>query len=308
MTRFTNPFALISGASFALLVTTPIQAQILADEALMRGEKGHFLTEVMINEQGPFTVLVDTGASNTILMQSSINQLGLSPLGGGAMSAHTVSGSVPIDFYNIDGLQIDELDIGNIRVVGAENAHPTLNSDGVDGILGADILGNYLLEFDQGARRFRLHDRDADLTVGRADWIHLPLRSGMAGLSYTEITINGSTVSALFDTGASRNIVNMSTAIAAGYQHADPRASLDEPVIGFGGHSTPAFKASGADLAWGGLTLDDQTVTISETPVFDMLGMSDGPAMIAGIPMLAGRNFIVDYEQMVVWVAPPQGV
>jgi len=307
MTRFLNHFVVIAGASLALLATAPTQAQILADETLTRGEKGHYLIEVMINEQGPLTFLVDTGASNTFLMQSSVEDLGLVAAASHITNAQTVSGTVPVSFYDVDNLVVGGLELTQIRMVGAQNANPTLLNDGVDGILGADVLRDYLVEFDQDARRFRLHDRNTDLSNGREDWIQIPLRSGIAGLSFSEIRINGAIVTALFDTGASRNIVNMSTAIAAGYQHADPRASIDEPVIGFGGQSTPAFKASGADLVWGELNLDAQTVTISETPVFDMLGLSDGPAMIAGIPMLENRSFIVDYEQMILWIAAMPG-
>ena len=303
MTQLLNYFVVIVGASLAVLVTAPTQAQILTDETLTRGERGHYLIEVMINEQGSFTFLVDTGASNTFLMQSSVEDLGLVAAASHITNAQTVSGTVPVSFYDVENLTIGGLELTQIRMVGAQNANPTLLNDGVDGILGADVLRDYLVEFDQEERRFRLNDRNTDLSNGREDWIQIPLRSGIAGLSFSEVRINGAIVTALFDTGASRNIVNMSTAIAAGYQHADPRASIDEPVIGFGGQSTPAFQASGANLVWGELTLDDQTVTISETPVFDMLGLSDGPAMIAGIPMLENRSFVVDYEQMILWVA-----
>ena len=77
MTQLLNYFVVIVGASLAVLVTAPTQAQILTDETLTRGERGHYLIEVMINEQVSFTFLVDTGASNTFLMQSAVEDLGL---------------------------------------------------------------------------------------------------------------------------------------------------------------------------------------------------------------------------------------
>ena len=304
MTMTLKRLALPGAILLTLLATAPLQAEPLADETLTRGEKGHFLTEMMINQQGPYTVLIDTGASNTILMQPLIEELALSPVGSNSHTAQTASGSVPISFYALDSLGIAGLELGRLRAVGATGANPTLNNDGVEAIIGLDILRNYLLEFDQSANRFRLHDQDADLSARLAGWTEIPMRRGMAGLSFTDIAVNGAVIPAVFDTGASRNIINMSAAGAAGYGHGDPRASMDEPVIGFGGQATPAFKVEGADLGWSDLRLEGQTVTIAQAPIFDILRMSGGPAMIAGAPMFANRSFIVDFARMTIWISP----
>jgi predicted aspartyl protease len=296
--------ALLGSVIFALLAGVPAHAQIVAEAELARGSKGHFLTEMMINDQGPYTVLVDTAASATFLMQTTADALGLSAAGGHGGMAQTATGQVEITLYNLDSLVFDDLDFGAVRVVGAPADHPDLAADGVDAIIGADLLSDYLIEFDQSNGQIRLHESAAELASSMDDWIEVPVRSGMAGLLFTDVTVNDADVSALIDTGASRVIVNMSTAQVAGYRHGDPRASMDEPLIGFGGTQSQAFKVTGADLAWGDLSRNDQTITISETPVFDAIGLSDGPAMIAGAPLFGRRDFVIDYTSLAIWISP----
>ncbi|MDG2043409.1 MAG: retroviral-like aspartic protease family protein [Maricaulis sp.] len=296
--------ALAGGVMLALMADAPAQAQIVAEAELTRGSKGHFLTEMMINGQGPYTVLVDTAASATFLMQTTAGALGLTETGGHGGMAQTATGQVEITLYNLESLVFDDLDFGAVRVVGAPADHPDLAMDGVDAIIGADLLGDYLLEFDQSNGQIRLHESAAELTSNMDDWIEVPVRSGIAGLLFTEVTVNEANVAALIDTGASRVIVNMSTAQVAGYRHGDPRASMDDPLIGFGGTQSQAFKVTGADLEWGDLIREDQTITISETPVFDAIGLSDGPAMIAGAPLFGQRDFVIDYTRMAVWISP----
>lgn len=60
-------------------------------------------------------------------------------------------------------------------------------------------------------------------------------------------------------------------------------------------HGTASVSKTFGTLAIGATALRNRSIRIADLPVFKVLGMSEGPAMILGIDTFAGTRFIVDY-------------
>jgi len=298
----------ISALAFAVGMTgmTDVaQADVIAEGALSYSDQGHFMIEMNVDGVD-LTMIIDTGGTNTVVMGNGIAAAGLTPISGGPMEVHGVSGSTAIEFYEVDSLTFGDQVWRNPRLVGMRNANnPSLTNQSIEGVVGVDLLNDFVIEFDQTDGRFRLYDSIDSLRSGLDGWRALPLRAYMSGLTVVDVEINGAPVTALFDTGASRNLLNPEAGVAAGYAEGDPRLFTDElPVRGALAAGSDAVRAEDVELQWAGERFSGQNFTISDASVFDLLQLGDRPAGAVGGALLAGRDFVVDFENLTVWIAP----
>lgn len=114
--------------------------------------------QARVNGSPPLAFIVDTGAEVTVLNQSRLAQLGLSPIGalaigggGGNAAMSYVRGvsfalpGVTLRDQTVTAVPLDALE-GPLR-------HP------IDGILGYDLLSRFVVEFDYPGKMLRLYDR-----------------------------------------------------------------------------------------------------------------------------------------------------
>lgn len=119
-------------------------------------------------------MLVDTGASTTILLSKTSRQLGLKP--SGDLGARPIGTDI-----RLQGAKLQSLKMGTVRLVNRWVAVGDLGFLGmvlrVDGILGSDVLGLFRTTFDFLQNRLTLEDiRTKAPPVGRGT-VELPLDS-----------------------------------------------------------------------------------------------------------------------------------
>ncbi len=103
------------------------------------------IVPVRINGRGPFSFLLDTGSSATVVKPELVSKLQGKPIGTSAFLAGVQTRQVI--WYRFDSLGLEGVEIGPVGVIGFSlDNHKALN---VDGILGQDILHhyNYLLDY-----------------------------------------------------------------------------------------------------------------------------------------------------------------
>ncbi len=123
----------------------------LGDSALaipITNNNNQFLVETGINHVGDATLLIDTGATISILNSSFIETLGLDENGEperGEMTIHTAS-----DVKTIETITLDTLEIGGIEFEGMTVGITELpGQHAFDGILGMDVLSYFEFRIDQ---------------------------------------------------------------------------------------------------------------------------------------------------------------
>ena len=286
-----------------VFLSTSAVAQML-EAPMRRGELGHYVVELSINGEGPYSFIVDTAASTTMLSQDFVAELGLSPVPGASAMAHGANGNVQLDFYDLEAIGFGDNNLEGVRAIAQSSGIWPNFEEEIHGILGVDVLGNYKPAFLQSGNLFRLLPADMNVVAHMSGWTQAPLARGFGSIRFIEVEVNGAPIEALLDTGASKSIVNMEAASAAGYVHNDPRVGpADRPVIGLGGAPIEAVQTSDATITWGDYRADDQLIVFADLPIFSMFRM-EGPAMVAGATLFQDRDFIVDYQENEVLLAP----
>lgn len=113
-----------------------------------------FVVSILINETRPARLILDTGASHTILSRAIARDLGLwSQQPSTSVSMHTAGGMVQADLMQID----------SIRIAGAEVRHslaaihdlPDAPPD-IEGLLGLSVLRHFEVTLDASRNRLLL--------------------------------------------------------------------------------------------------------------------------------------------------------
>lgn len=144
----------------ALILEQPepevVSAPIPANAVPLRVLGNQFLVDVQLNERETVTLLIDTGASITTLTSDSFNALQRQDFGLlGSRMFSTANGFTRGDVYRSRSLRLGEnrLDNTNIAVL---NYRPP---NGVNGLLGMNVLRNFRFEIDQENALLHLRPR-----------------------------------------------------------------------------------------------------------------------------------------------------
>jgi predicted aspartyl protease len=113
---------------------------------------------VLINGQGPFDFVLDTGATLTCIERTVAQRLELPSARGAVGYGAGIGGQGRVELVRIDSLRVGEaaahdlvgcvLDLGSLRAVGAN----------VDGLLGLNVLREFHVSLDFRRNILRLED------------------------------------------------------------------------------------------------------------------------------------------------------
>jgi predicted aspartyl protease len=99
---------------------------------------------VTINDQGPFTFLLDTGASNSILSTAIADRLKIPH--GPKETLFSAGGNVNVNLRTIDSFQVGQARLTHLEIAVSE--FQLLHTLNVQGILGADYLRQFKVFID----------------------------------------------------------------------------------------------------------------------------------------------------------------
>jgi predicted aspartyl protease len=114
------------------------------------GRVPFIIVEAMVNDKGPFSFLIDTGATITTITEQTADALGLHRKASGQRRA--LSGSfagVTMDLVIADSIQVDAAEARDINV-GVHNLTPLSHGIGtpIDGIIGYNFMKDYRVIID----------------------------------------------------------------------------------------------------------------------------------------------------------------
>ncbi|MEA3013620.1 MAG: hypothetical protein QOD42_2165 [Sphingomonadales bacterium] len=250
---------------------------------------GHMAATVRVNGEGPFEFIVDTAASVSAVFPSLRARLALA--GGGTRAVNGASGTQAFGIFRLERIDIDGRSALGVDALGLDG----IPEDRISaGILGADLLSRFIVEFGLPGGQLRLHDPGTALA---GLWREVPFRLNGVRFAVLDGRLDGQPVTMILDTGARRTIVNWRAAQAAGMARDAADLLPDEPVRGATNHRTVAVKRDFASLAAGPIRLSAAAITIADLPVFGQLGLAGRPSMILGIDRLRRLRFAVDYPR-----------
>lgn len=113
-----------------------------------------FVVTIQVNETRSARLILDTGASHTILSRAIARDLGLFSLRPVAsVTMHTVGGSVQADMVQVDSIRIAGAEVRNS--LAAIHDLPDAPPD-IDGLLGLSVLREFEVTLDTARNRLHL--------------------------------------------------------------------------------------------------------------------------------------------------------
>jgi hypothetical protein len=290
-----------------LIVTVPASAALPAEQPYRIAEYGRLVTDVYINGQGPFSFLIDTASSTSLMFEHVRKQLDLGPSRPGHLLVYginDVTEALPVEprSLTVAGEEIPGLTIGVLPESGANEP---------DGVLGLDVLARYFVVLDRKAMRLKLLAPDPASAKPYEDWAQAkltarPLRKFPIRFWYLTARINQRRFTALFDLGAGATMMNWDAAEELGVHKRDferngpPPEELQDVL----GKSSPAVRIMNLDVGLPGKTWDRQLAIVSDAPVFGYFDLDEKPAAIMGPGLLRDTSLAIDFTDGTLFLGP----
>jgi predicted aspartyl protease len=254
---------------------------------------------VMIDGQGPFEFVVDTGTNRSVISDRLAAMLKL-PAGrtvrldgiGGVRAAPTVT----LARFQVGERVADRL------------AMPVLAADALkcDGILGVDGLRNQRVVLDLAGQR--LHIEPSSRPDDRAGSV-VRARNRYGQLTMVDTDLDGVQVGVIVDTGAEATIGNSVLRQVMGRRRsADPAVVEKVSLQGATGETAYGDYGGVPDFRIGKLRVGNLRVIYADLHCFDVWGLSRKPAMVMGMDLIRLFDTVaLDYgRNQVRFVLPKQ--
>jgi predicted aspartyl protease len=278
-----------SGVVFlAALLSMGTQAAALAGAvATQRDRHGRVLAPVFINGQGPFSLVVDTGANGSAISPDVAAALALEPGRFPEVLLHGVVGSPKRQAVRVESIAVGDATLSNASLPIVIEA-----LDGADGFLGTGAFSDkrVLLDFRQG----NIKVSDARPSSEARGFIGVPADLSRAQLVTVDARVNGIRVKAVLDTGAGGTIGNLAM---RNLLPSAPSARTRDQIVGVTDEILSGETRSVPPIVLGTMQIVGARVSFADVAIFDYLRWSDRPALLLGMDVL-GRfdSMIIDYK------------
>jgi len=285
--------AAIRAESAATTDEPALSAPVASDHA------GRVLAPVLVNGQGPFRFIVDTGASRSVIAPRLAKALGLVPDPAQPIVLQGVTGTMPVPAIAIRELRAGDTVLRNLR---APVIDSTVFAD-ADGILGVDGFANMCLSVDFEADQVTI-TRKGCPRRGRG-WAQARGRLIFGQLLVVAARIGEIPVRAIIDTGAERSLGN--PALLHGLQSRVRRGEPPRPaeVVGATEHRVDGLLVESPEVRLGTIRIGNLTVAFGDLSVFGSWGFTAEPAIVLGMDILGtAAAFQIDYRRGELAVLP----
>jgi Aspartyl protease len=270
------------------------QVQITAPEPryvapTRRDRIGRIWAPVLINGQGPFRLVLDTGASHSGVIATVAESLGIPLDQSPPVMLRGVTGSAEVPTIRVDSLTVGDLTLRPAILPIVADA-----LGGAQGILGTEGLDDKRVYID-----FR-HDL-ITITHSRyqragVDFLVIPVLRSNLGLLMFKASVAGVPVKAIFDTGGQTTIGNWAMRNAL-LRH-ERSAAQPEKIVGVTTDEQSGESYSTPPIEFGGVRIQGARVTYGDMRIFDHWKLTDEPAVLIGMDAIGLLDtVIIDYRR-----------
>jgi predicted aspartyl protease len=261
-----------------------------------RDRIGRILAPVMINGQGPFKFVVDTGATHSVLSLQLAARLGLEVLTTDSVRVSGVTGSAMVATARVARLQAGALVIEDsmMPVMGAVMS-------GVDGVLGAQGLETKVIVVDFERDQIQILDSRSNRW---RDLLRVPVTLGFDRLLLANASVGRVRCKAIIDTGAQHTLGNLALREALRLNsHWREKATVG--VQGVTAEIHTSELAAAPMIRLGNLNLAQVNIAFGDMHVFNVWNLSEEPALLVGMDVLGILEMLViDYRRQEVRFKP----
>lgn len=256
---------------------------------------GRPTVKVMLNGQGPYDFLVDTGSNTTVVAQRHIEALGIPYTGMVEVNGTTGVRDFPL-------AEIRELIAGSAtreRLTVAVGTDVNLLRE--DGILGADVFAGRRLTFNipgktvtvESPARNRWRRSRPNLTIRNGNLAEIDGRIGKVGAKF------------MLDTGSDECIINGPLRDRLSEEYPRLPHLENATVRGVTGHVIVGDYLELPDVRLGNVIIRDAGAVVADVPIFRIWDLEEEPSMIVGVNVLSRLDrFSIDYGARIFEAVP----
>ena len=266
---------------------TPLPA---TDTLHGNADRDHRMTvDALIDGQGPFRFLVDTGADRSVIASDVATKLGL--LGGTDVVVQGISRSIPATTARLRSLEVGPIALRDIAI-------PVLSREwlGADGYLGLDVLNDRKVTFDFRNQLLTIHHSQLTSRPVSSPDLVVHVSGSRGRLTAFDCRVDDVPAAAFVDSGAETSIGN--SRLFAELQKRGSRFVDDRvvPITDVTGGSVPSRITSFSTIKIGAISFLRANLLICDLEVFDVWGLSDRPALFIGMNFLGQTSaFSIDF-------------
>jgi hypothetical protein len=255
-----------------------------------RDQIGRIWAPVVINGRGPFRLVLDTGASNSVVTAMVAMALGAHTDDTHQVMLQGVTGSATVPTIHVDTLTVGDLAVDSPDLAIVPDA-----LGGAEGILGSEGLKNKRILID-------FHHDNISITFSRDEraargFYTVPFKLIHDRLIVIDAMIGNVRTKAIIDTGGQSTIGNMAL-----------RAALAERALMFHGRPDEIQGAtleiergelvSAPAIEMGQIEMRDSGVTFADVHIFKHWNYVHEPAIMIGMDALGTLDtLIIDYRR-----------
>ena len=307
MGNLTLPLALLlaelAAPAAAQLPADPAATPSLEDIAVVADEPryvaptrrdriGRIWAPVLVNGQGPFRLVLDTGASHSALTPRVAQALGITLDASSTVTLRGATGSAQVPMVPVATLEFGDLLVEPRRLPIVPDA-----LGGAEGVLGMDGLAG---------KRIHIDFRKDSITIMRSNneraasgYATIPVRFLRGRLLVVNAFMGGLAVKAVIDTGGQATLGNEALRIAlAERRRRQQQDAVPDDVTGATLDVQVGSRVATPALALGEILVRNPAMTFADFAIFEHWKMTDEPAMLIGMDVLGLLDtLIIDYRR-----------
>ena len=274
-----------------------------------RLEGGQYTVEVMLNGDGPYVFMIDSAATRTSIFERTVAKLNLDDTSStqaliSGMTATRMRPTLPLR-----SLSFGKTLFKDHSVVILENWED--QTEPLDGILGLEVLQNFVLSFSHGKNRLRIRDSFNPKARRYKGWnkvalIPNPYPVADHGLRFTGARIGEVLIPVMIDTGSNFTTISWNSVEGSELGKEKERLRDEWMVQGAVGDFEPRMAVRLDEINIGGIRLLNHELLLMSFPELQVNGKGQYPLIIAGIDLMGGRDFVFDFKNDVLYVEPDE--
>lgn len=257
-----------------------------------RDRIGRIWAPVAINGQGPFRLVLDTGASHSAVTAKVAQILGIPTDGRDTATLRGATGSVVVPMIPIESLEVGELLMLPKRLPVVPDA-----LGGAEGVLGTDGLQNKRITIDFRRDSITIM-RSRDERAGQG-YITVPVKFMRGRLMVVDAWLGGVRVKAVIDTGGQATLGNRALQSAlAERRKRQNAAAVPDSVTGATLDVQEGSRIATPAIVMGDVMVRNAAMTFADFEIFRHWKMTDEPVMLIGMDVLGLLDaLVIDYRR-----------
>jgi len=254
-----------------------------------RDRIGRIWAPVLINNKGPYRLVLDTGASRSAVTRKVAEELGV-PIQADALRLRGVTGSTIASAIKVDTLEFGELLVENSTMPIVADAF-----GGAQGVLGGEGLADkrIVIEF----RKDRISIARSHRTPAPGGYSVVPFKYSPNRGMRVNVTVGRVKAIAMIDTGAQVTVGNLALREALSRRRGE-RDEFEDAIIGVTEDVQQATSVRIPGIVAGTLIVRNAPIMFSDLHIFDHWKLNSEPAMLIGMDVLGLLDtLIIDYKR-----------